>query len=124
MSFRSRITNNLLLRVCFLPHRHPRLPYDHSDRHLSGIPLRRIRRVHFLHPRRLQRRSQSFPRPLICKRGYGQQVWECRQKKRGILCCFILYLLAVKRKGRVGASLSDQLLCWLMDPKQINASRC
>lgn len=63
--------------------RHPRLPHDHRHRHLSGISLRRIWRVHFLHPFSVQRRSQSLPRPLTSKHphtGSDQRVEYVRKK--------------------------------------------
>lgn len=85
-------------------YRHPRLPHDHSDCHVSGIPLRRIWRVYFLHPRRIQRRSQSLPRPLTCKLVWSKQemtseLMSCLGGGKEKTCCFYSHV-HLKRKKR------------------------
>lgn len=98
---------------CFLPRRHPRLPHDHSNCHISRIPLRRFWGVNFLHPCWLQRRSQSFSRPLTCKHEQKMSSqWICfggGKQKWGILWCYTpiyryiyksiyIYILHFKKK--------------------------
>lgn len=56
-------TDNPLTSCLFS--RHPRVPHHHGHRDVPGVPLWRIRRVHFHHPKRLQRGSQPLPRSLI-----------------------------------------------------------
>lgn len=53
----------LMMMMCFSS-RHPRFPHHHCHRDLSGVPLRRVRRLHFYDSQRLQRGSQPLPRPL------------------------------------------------------------
>lgn len=69
----SREQTNIFFSHFSLSHRHPRFPNDYSNCHLSGISLRRIWGVDFLHPRRIQRRSQSLPRPLTSQHNWYKQ---------------------------------------------------
>lgn len=117
--------------TCFLlPHRHPRLPHHHSHRHLSGIPLRRIWRVYFRHPCRIQRRSQPLPRPLTCKLIWRKQEMTSKlicvrtKKKRGILYLFYSYNIYYPFKKKKGNWSYWSVSVLLMDPKRINANRC
>ncbi|KAI2658918.1 Ankyrin repeat domain-containing protein 13C [Labeo rohita] len=43
---------------------HPGFPHHHCHRDLSGVPIRRVRQLHFYDSQRLQRGSQPLPRPL------------------------------------------------------------
>lgn len=87
---------------CFLPRRHPRLPHHHSNCHLSGIPLRRLWRVYFLHPRWIQRRSQPLSRPLTCKHnlhtGNDQRICLGKHEESSVVLLLLIYIIWLKKK--------------------------
>lgn len=56
----------MMMMMMLLSCRHPRVPHHHCHGDLSGVPIRRIRRVHFYNSQWLQRRPQSISRPLSC----------------------------------------------------------
>lgn len=53
----------MMMMMCFAS-RHPCFPHHHCHRDLSGVPLRRVRQLHFYDSQRLQGGSQPLPRPL------------------------------------------------------------